>query len=89
MSQSQYSKVPLLDEEADRGSDDFSITDLQPQKKRSRFAGWEFLNTRFLFLQLFLLSLYALLFGTFSEKFAPKYHGANLFYCELAMNRTE
>lgn len=81
MPKSQYSKIPLLDEEADTG-DDLSVSDLQPQTKRSRFADWEFVNSRFLVLQLFLLSLYALLFGTFSDKFAPKYHGANLFYCE-------
>lgn len=76
----QYSKIPL-DEEADTG-DDSPESGLLTQTRKSGIAGWEFLNSRFIIIQLVLLGVYGILFRAFPDIFTPRYHGANLFYCK-------
>ena len=76
----EYTKL-ALDEEAETGDDQF-LRELGVKIRGFRLFGWEFTNARFLILQLVLLVLYTVIFHAFSERFAPRYHGANLFYCE-------
>jgi hypothetical protein len=76
----EYTKL-ALDEEAETGEDQF-LRELRVKTKGFRLFGWDCTNARFLILQLVLLVLYTVIFHAFSEKFAPRYHGANLFYCE-------
>jgi hypothetical protein len=76
----EYTKL-ALDEEAETGDDQF-LRESRVKTKGFRLFGWKFTNSRFLVLQLVLLVLYTVIFHAFSEKFTPRYHGANLFYCE-------